>query len=242
MKHPNPYAFRPLQAVDAVRKGIKNPDDTKQAARMVEAVQGRAPLRMLRRVRRNPMGLKLLAEKPDLLGALKDAQWLASLPKGTLGRSYYEFCRREKLTPGGLDKAVEDGFDRERFESLGEDEKFLQMWMRDTHDLFHVITGYQTDLLGEISVLAFSAVQTRNPGVWFMVMAGTVILAQRGQIKLGLLAGAIQRGIRARDVITTDWKSMLSMPLEEVRIRLRINPAPAYEPLYTSLDRVKAAM
>ncbi|MCW5829279.1 MAG: hypothetical protein KIT79_08175 [Deltaproteobacteria bacterium] len=227
--------------MDAVHKGIQNPDDTKQAARMVEAVQGRAPLRMLRRVRRNPLGRKLLAEKPDLLAALQDAQWLASLPEGTLGRSYYEFCRREKLTPGGLYKAVEDGFDRERFEMLGEDEKFLQMWMRDTHDLFHVVTGYQTDLLGEISVLAFSAVQTRNPGVWFMVLAGACILAQRRMINPTLLMGALRMGIRARNVVVTDWKGMLSLPLEEVRNRLNITPAPAYVPLYTSLVRMEVA-
>jgi len=93
----NPYALRPWQALDAMRMGMKNPDDTKQAARMVEAVQGRAPLRMLRRIKRTPQGRKLLADKPDLLSALKDAQWLSSLPEGTLGRAYYEFCKKENL-------------------------------------------------------------------------------------------------------------------------------------------------
>ncbi len=238
----DPYAIRPWQALDAIRKGMRNPDDTKQAARIVEALQGRAPLRMLRRIRRSPRGRKLLAENPDLLSALKDAQWLASLPEGTLGRSYYEFCKRENLTPGGLDKAVEEGFDRERFESLGEDEKFLQTWMRDTHDLFHVLTGYQTDLLGEISVLAFSAVQTRNPAVWFMVLAGAMMLGQRGYLRPKLLVGAILRGLRARGVITADWKSLLSVPLDEIRELLGIDPPPQYKPLYTKLDRSVARM
>ena len=32
------YAIRPGQALDAAIKGMKNPDDTKQAARMVEAL------------------------------------------------------------------------------------------------------------------------------------------------------------------------------------------------------------
>jgi len=241
-KKTNPYALRPLQAMDAIAKGMRNPDDTKQAARLVEALQGRAPLRMLRRIRRTKWGRALLAEKPDLLSALKDAQWIASLPKGTLGREYYEFCQREQLTPGGLDAAVEEGFDRSRFEELGAEEQFLQTWLRDTHDLFHVLTGYKTDLLGEMGVLTFTATQTRNPAVWFMVLAGNLMIASRGYPRPGLFLNAIWRGLTARPVFTANWRAWLERPLGEIRKDLRVSSPPHYKPIYTSLDRATAHM
>jgi len=236
------YSIKPRQALDAAMKGMRNPDDTKQAARMVEALQGKSPLRMLQRVRRSRAGRHLLREKPDLLSALKDDKWLASLPKGTLGREYYEFCRKEQLTPGGLDNAVADGFDRSRLEKLSHDEQFLQAWMRDTHDLYHVLTGYGTDLLGEMGVLTFTATQTRNPAIWFMVAVGGLMISARGNPNPGLFAGAIWRGLRARSIITPDWKALLEQPLARIRSELRIPPPPHYSPLYTSLDRTTAKM
>ncbi|MCB0219988.1 MAG: hypothetical protein KDH09_09865 [Chrysiogenetes bacterium] len=231
------YAIRPGQALDAAIKGMKNPDDTKQAARMVEALQGRSPLRMLQRVKRSSKGRRLLQERPDLLSALKDAKWLASLPEGTLGREYYEFCQREQLTPGGLDEAVAEGFDRSRLERMSEDEQFLQTWMRDTHDLYHVLTGYGTDLLGELGVLTFTATQTRNPAIWFMVLVGGTVFAARGHANPRLFAGAIWRGLRARSIITPNWKRLLEQPLSQIRRELRVPQPPRYKPAYTSLDR-----
>ena len=236
------YAINLRMALDAAVKGMKDPDDTKQAARMLEALQGKFPLRMLRRLKRSSSGRRLLREKPPLLSALKDAAWLASLPKGTLGREYYEFCQREQLTPGGLDEAVAEGFDRSRLKRMSEDEQFLQAWLRDTHDLYHVLTGYGTDLLGEIGVLTFTATQTWNPAVWFMVLVGTTMIAIRGRADPHLFAGAIWRGLRARSIITPNWKTLLEQPLSRIRTDLRVPPPQNYTPLYTRVNRAAAQM
>src|SRR3546814_14108504 len=43
--------------------------------------------------------------------------------------------------------------------------------LRDTHDLFHILTGYGRDALGEQCVLAFSYSQTPSWGTLFLAWA-----------------------------------------------------------------------
>lgn len=234
----NSYAIHPRRALDALAKAGRDPDDSKEVARFIGAVQGRWPLRTLRRIRRTKKGRQLLREKPDLLHRLKDTEYLAALPEGTLGRAYYEFCRREHLTPGALDEALEGGMDWERFERVSEDERFLSRWMRDTHDLLHVVTGYRTDVVGEIAVLTFMATQTRNPGVLVLVILGQLGLLTNGLASPRFLANAVARALRARTFFLEDWTALLEQPLDEVRRKLRVGTVPHYEPLYTPANRM----
>ena len=44
--------------------------------------------------------------------------------------------------------------------------------LRDTHDLFHILTGYGRDALGEQCVLGFTYGQTGNYGNFFIAYAG----------------------------------------------------------------------
>lgn len=44
--------------------------------------------------------------------------------------------------------------------------------MRDTHDLWHVLTGYSGDVLGETALLGFIFAQTGNPGVALIIALG----------------------------------------------------------------------
>ena len=237
----NLYAFRPAQALDALRHMARDPDDIKHVVRFVGALQGRAPLRILRRMRRSKTGRRLLREKPELLSALKNRDWLASLPEGTVGRAYYDFCMQESLTPGGLDTALHDGVDWERFARVSDDERFLQLWMRDTHDLIHVLTGYRTDIVGEMAVLTFSVTKTRNPGLMMLVLLAVLGLRASGHPQPRIFLNAIARSLRAGPVFWENWRELLEQPLDEVRRKLRVGPVPDYEPLYTKLDRTATA-
>lgn len=103
--------------------------------------------------------------------------------------------------------------------------------MRDTHDLWHTVTGYHGDLVGELSLLAFSFTQTHNPGVGLIIVSGLLKGLARGHVMVVL--DGFRRGLRARWLLETDWEAMLALPLEEVREHLRIDAPPVYEPLRT---------
>jgi len=228
----------PARALQALRTLIANPDDTAQVFTIIEAFSGRAPLRLLARFRRDPAGARLLAERPRIVPFLSDRSALRRLPAGSLGRAYLAFVESEGVTADGLVDASERGETGEL--ALGRDFDYLRDRLRDTHDLWHALTGYRGDVVGEAALLAFSLAQTRNPGVALIVLAALV--RTRDPVFARLLAVAFRDGLRAAWLPAVEWESLLAQPLDEVRRRLRVPAPPAYVPVRTSELRAAAEL
>ena len=223
--------IRPLAALRAIRALIAEPDDTARVFDVIDALSGRTGARAFRRLARSEAGARLLRERPDLLAVLSDRDRLLALPEDTLGRHYAEFMAREQISADGLVRASREG-------GAGPDPELPaeRVWfaarLRDMHDLWHVVTGYDRDLVGEASLLAFTYAQTRNPGIGFIV---AVAYARAGRAE-GAFASArrlmregYRRGRRAAWLPEQPWEALLELPLEQVRARLRVGPPPRYE-------------
>jgi ubiquinone biosynthesis protein COQ4 len=219
----------------ALQRLFDNPDDTQQVFVMIDALSGRSPQRMFRRFARDPNGAKLLSNRTNVLDKLADRQYLRSLPAGSLGRAYLEFVESEGITAEGL---VDASRVRDGSEDLDPDLEYLRQRMRDTHDLWHAVTGYKGDLIGEASLLAFSFAQTKNPAIGLIVSVAFLRGAEFG-VRRQILRG-LARGVRARWLVAFDWEAALMRPLEDVRRELRVGPAPDYVPVRTS-DLASAA-
>ena len=215
----------PLRALRALRELIKNPDDTRHVFTVIESLSGRAPLRVLARFRRSDSGQRLLASRSQLLPLLRDRAWLASLPEGSLGRAYLAFIEREKISADGLVQASIEGHS-DNFARIG-DFAYVSERLRDTHDLWHAVSGYHGDLYGEAALLAFIAVQTTNPGVALIVL--TALLRARDPRLVQLVWRGLTAGTRAEWLPPVEWETLLPLPLDEVRRRLRIEQAPEYQ-------------
>ncbi len=224
-----PRAFRALQLL------LTNPDDTQQVFVMIDALSGNSPRRLLKRFVRDANGARLMKAKSNLLPLLCDRERLRALPPGSLGRAYLAFVESEGITADGLVDASNVPTTRE---VIDPDLEFLRQRMRDSHDLWHAVTGYKGDLVGEASLLAFSFAQTKNPAIALIVLAAFLRgeeLAVRSQIARGFM-----RGVRARWLVAYDWEGALARPLEDVRRELNVRPAPSYVPVRTS-DLASAA-
>jgi len=219
--------MHPVAAVRAMRKLLDNPHDTSQVFVIIDALSGKTLIRLTRRFMKHPMGARILAEERQLVETLSDRPRLHQMPEGSLGKLYAEFCDREGITADGLVEASQ----RDEEEAVEIDERFRLVGnrLRDMHDLWHVVTGYETDLIGEASLLAFSIPQTRNPGVAFIVF--TVFLQARGETSFVrmLMLKALLRGLKAEWFVPQDWEGMLELPLSEVRDQLRVGLPPSYE-------------
>src|ERR1700754_3100072 len=90
--------LRPVQAFRAVRRLLRNPDDTTQVFVILKAMRGASAIRAFRRFRDSEVGTKAMAERRSLLAALTDSARLSALPEGTLGRAYHQFMRHENLS------------------------------------------------------------------------------------------------------------------------------------------------
>jgi ubiquinone biosynthesis protein COQ4 len=217
--------MRPLTAIRAMRALLRDPDDTARVFDVISALGGRNGERAFERFRRTDTGARVLAEGRSLLAALSDRERLLALPPQTLGHRYAEFMGRERISAEGLAEAslAAGGPDP----TLSPERRLFGARLRDMHDLWHVVTGYGRDLLGEASLLAFSYAQTRNRGVGFIV-ATAWWKARRAPEFRRMLRDGYRRGRGSAWLPAADWEALLARPLEDVRAELRVGSPPRY--------------
>ncbi len=206
---------------------MQDPDDTAKVFEILEALRGGAPARNLRKFKRNETGRRLLDERPALRPLLADRRRLGSMPAGSLGRAYLAFMDTEGISADGLVEASRAGHSDEDPELF-----YLEERLRDSHDLWHVVTGYQGDIIGEVSLLAFSFAQTGSKGVGLLVAVGLLRGKEKG-VRRQILSGLV-RGFRAKWLPAVEWEALLPESLESVRDALRVGPPARYEPLRSS--------
>lgn len=238
---PPPPPVRPFHALLSVWRLIRNKEDTRQVFEIVQSLSGRSGKRLFGRFAKTDYGQRVLKEPVKLEEVLGDREALRRLPEGSLGRAYLDFMEGEDLTPDGLlDAAEEAGIDF-RGETQFEEYRRLFLHLDVSHDLWHVLTGYGRDALGELCNLVYTRAQTRNRGFKLIVMIG--FLAQ----KLEQPRAAIQKSLaeakrnsrKAAWVLEHDVEALLPLPLAEVRRRLNI----AEPVIYNAVpDEIKASL
>ncbi|MBX3159505.1 MAG: ubiquinone biosynthesis protein [Deltaproteobacteria bacterium] len=233
---------RPLRALRALRELARDPDDLPKVFEIVDSIPGRSPRRVLARMRATESGRRILVTRPNLSARLADRAALFALPAGTLGHEYAAFAERAGITPQGIVDASLAGSIDDPDEP--EDLRFSGERLRDSHDLWHVVTGYGTDVAGEVALLAFSYAQTRHPGI--AAICGFAYLHFLPPLN-ELMRDAHRRGKAAAWLPAVVWEDLLARPLAEVREALGVGPAPAYTPIPTEvlrgatlLDRIRA--
>jgi ubiquinone biosynthesis protein COQ4 len=219
--------FRPREALVGLRELLRDPDDTKQVFKVLDALRGNTDRRIRDRMRKTEAGARLLRERPALLEVLSDRARLEAMPEGSLGRAYLAFLEDEKITAEGLVHASAEG----RTGSDRGEESFVRDHLRDQHDLWHVVAGYRGDVLGEAGMLAFSLAQTAHPGIGLIV---AVALIKAGNEGRAFLWEAYKRGRDAAWLPAVDWSALLERPLCDVRAELRMGTPPEYEPVRSS--------
>ena len=224
-----PRRVRPLDALRGIRALLRDPDDTAKVFDIIDALAGRAIEHSFRRLRSTETGRRLIAERPRLVETLSDRERLLSMPVGSLGRCYAEFVGRENLSASGLADASAHVADR-RQEAMPEEFVWFTERLRDTHDLWHVATGYNRDLVGEASLLAFSYAQTRNRGIGFIVLVAYLRAGRQGLTGArAMIREGYRRGKAAAWLPGQDWEALLARPLAEVRHELGLGDPPVYE-------------
>ena len=103
--------------------------------------------------------------------------------------------------------------------------------LRDTHDLFHVLTTYGRDALGEASLLGFSYEQNHNLGVKFIAYAGARQIMKTTQTKAPLY-DAIREGRSlgkaAHKLAHMDVEAVMRSDIDEVRAAMKIGVPVVY--------------
>jgi ubiquinone biosynthesis protein COQ4 len=208
---------------------IADKEDTAEVFYIIEALNGKSTRKDLARFMKSENGPKLLEKRRFLPDILDDHGPLKSLPKGSVGRAYVEFMEREGLTAGGL--VEESLIQRAHQKTYDDDLLWYSNRLRDTHDMYHVLTGYGRDALGEDALLGYTHSQHGGLGVSFIAYMGNRQIAKEAPKEARVkevLAEGRRNGKAAKRIIEQDIIALLDQPIEEVRERLNIKKPVLY--------------
>jgi ubiquinone biosynthesis protein COQ4 len=163
----------------------------------------------------NAEGQRMLDERPALDAAVLDVTALEALPDGTLGRELARYFERNAISP---------------FESpfrIRNDAEYLSKRYRETHDLAHVLTGYDTDVVGEMELQAFMLGNLRIPTAALIITFGSIyVVPTLKDVAAGAylrrLRAAHRRGAASRRLIELRYERFWDQTVDAVRAMLRI--------------------
>ena len=223
-----PQRLEPIKAFRAFRKLVRNKEDTSQVFEIMRALSGRSIGRGYNRMLKTMEGGRQAFLREELAHRLDDPVWLARFEPGTVGAAYRDFREPRGFTAEGL-------ADEARKVAPLVDAQHPVLWysrrIRDVHDVWHVLTGYGTDALGEACVVSFSYAQTRNLGFAFIGWGAAREIQREARSIPARRAvwQAYRNGRAARWLPGLDYEALFAQPLEAVRARLNIRPATVYQ-------------
>jgi ubiquinone biosynthesis protein COQ4 len=221
--------MQPLRALRLLIEILRDPDATNKVFEFFRAIGGDDGPAHFREFLCDPAGRALLAQRPSLLGALADEPYLAALPEGSLGRAYLAAMRARGFSPAQL-LAYREQTTRDLAPEPADEEWFYQR-INVMHDLWHVLTGYGTDPLGEAALIAFSEAQIPNRSFPLLLLGALL----KGPKSWDLawpryLWRAFQRGRHAQLLTAAPFEALLALPLEQVREQVGVGSAASWHP------------
>lgn len=144
--------MEPILAVKSMFRLVRNPSHTHEVFTIIGALSGSDLQAGLTHFKATEIGEKVLEGRLELRDSLEKQHLMNALPKGSLGNKYCAFVQEQDLSADGLEKANKQS---SRSEIANPDLKLFASRQRDMHDLWHVVTGYGRDELGEACLLAY---------------------------------------------------------------------------------------
>jgi ubiquinone biosynthesis protein COQ4 len=209
-------AYNYVRATLAIIRLNKNPERTDLVFTLASSLYNLGKFQELHRIlHANPKALKVIEEKKLLEGF--SLQELAKLPSGTLGHVYAHHMITQNLNPDFYprpDKIT--------------DETYVLLRVRQTHDLWHVVTGFDTSVLGEIGLQSFMLAQIGSPVSILIVGSSILRCLFKNQERLFPLMDVVSKGWgmgrEAQVLFPYDWEQAWNKDLNLVRKELDIRP------------------
>ncbi|MEO8718688.1 MAG: Coq4 family protein [Burkholderiales bacterium] len=107
---------------------------------------------------------------------------------------------------------------------------YVRLRIRQTHDIWHTLTGYGTDLVGEVGLQGFYFAQFTN-GQSALIAAGAIlkcVLSQRyGELEkfVHAFCEGFENGRHAQPMLGVKWELLWQEPVTVLRRRFDITPA-----------------
>jgi ubiquinone biosynthesis protein COQ4 len=150
---------------------------------------------------------------------------LAGYAPGTLGQAYYAFMTRHNLSPLEMDTPTDEL----------DDVSYHGLRVGQTHDIWHVVAGYDADGIGELALQAFylgqdalfyPATAIISSGLLSSLFLRPDLLAST----LISISEAYFRGKNAAPLYPTRFEEMWARPLADIQAELKLTSPQHYQP------------
>lgn len=208
-----------LGKVDSVLAALANMENSGELDKMMEGLKGDHEFEAL------------LKSRPSL--GKYNLHELAKLPAGTVGQVFAETMLKMGYDPNFFSRA-----------EIHSDGQYMSARLRETHDLWHVVTGFDTSPAGEGGLQAMYTYQVRGSLSAFLISAAMLnaLLYDRDDIynRVEQLVMGWRLGQRSRRLLNVQWEEMMSRPLSQVRRELNLPVEGVYQ-WYRGMDGLAAA-
>ena len=188
------------------------------------ALAGPTVEREFNRFAAHPVGHRLLQESPrrDLNRLLGDRATLQAMPDNSFAAAYLDYMGGAGM--GSSDAFLAAAHLEEKAARYGwtEDQCWFVRRMANSHDLFHVVSGYDRTILGEVGVDAFTAGQ-------IPLLPLKLLLAYLFMLKPSEPVGWVhfvwrsyRHGKQTPPLMCVDYEALLPKPLAEARREIGI--------------------
>lgn len=168
------------------------------------------------RLEADPNARRVIQERTLLKNV--DFDELLKLPTGSLGHTFASHMRTLGLT-----------LEFFRDIDIKDADTYMAMRLRQTHDLWHVVTGFKTDIPGEVSLLALMYAYAGLPFPAFLLGGGLVVAAvtsgEEVQMRSQAMAAGMTLGAQVKGLFAYDWEANWQKPVVQVQRELNIDPA-----------------
>ncbi|WP_375514136.1 Coq4 family protein [uncultured Nostoc sp.] len=201
-------------ALESIINIVKAPDgDFESIGKLANTVGDLHSLqKIIELLHSTPQGKEAFQKRPKL-GDI-DLQQLYCLPTNTLGYTYAEHMFKNNLKP------LHSG-------QVENEYQFLGAHITETHDIWHILTGCNTNIIGEIQLEAFYVAQLHFSRFWLALLAKNLVKAAIYDIEVStkymdaITTGWLM-GKQALPLFGIEWNLFWSKPLEDVRTSFNI--------------------
>ncbi|MBF2097232.1 MAG: ubiquinone biosynthesis protein [Gloeomargaritaceae cyanobacterium C42_A2020_066] len=149
-----------------------------------------------------------------------DLDKLLSLPSDSLGYIYAAQMKKSGYNPN-----LHEGM------TVDSDAHYVEIRLSQTHDIWHIVTGFDTTIASEFGLQAFYLAQFPYPLATMLIANALIFTTLKTPEMLPQLLEAIAQGFKlgktAKPLFAQKWEEEWSKPLSQWQADLNIQPIPS---------------
>lgn len=201
---------------------LKDPGNTESVFDIEDSLQNHKSTQlMVEYVKSKPEVAEIVDQR--YTPAPVDVDALLLCPQDSLGYAYASYLKKADFDPNFYRKPVGD-----------DDSSYIFLRIRQTHDIWHVITDFGSNEIEEIGLKAFELAQTHRTMSAILISGGLLkVLFNHPEYLERLLdriAVGYRMGAKAKPFLAQKWEENWDKSLAQWRAELGVEPTPVYVP------------